>query len=215
MCSSDLTWLNADVLERGVQLTLTADLPTARELPVERALGAARWLTERLGRAVRVGVHQCTAFSGDIGSEQRRTFTIMGDGVNLTARLAASATWGTVVATDDALAAGSLRAEGARVRVVHTRGRRATVRARRVDHVAVAPHSADAPALVGRTRVLARLHDAALAAGSGEGQSVALVGAAGSGRSRVLDEFVAALPRSTRVVRVGGRTMSEIGRAHV
>ena len=48
---------------------------------------------------VRIGVNRGHVFAGDIGTEFRRTFTVMGDTVNLAARLMAAAEPGTVYAT--------------------------------------------------------------------------------------------------------------------
>ena len=40
---------------------------------------------------VRIGVHRGSVFAGDIGPLYRRTYTVMGDAVNLSARLMAKA----------------------------------------------------------------------------------------------------------------------------
>ena len=52
---------------------------------------------------VRIGVNRGPVFVGEIGPPYRRTFTVMGDAVNLAARLMAKATPGQLVAAPDVL----------------------------------------------------------------------------------------------------------------
>ena len=52
---------------------------------------------------IRIGVHRGSVFAGDIGPVYRRTYTVMGDAVNLSARLMAKAEPGQIYATADVL----------------------------------------------------------------------------------------------------------------
>ena len=52
---------------------------------------------------VRIGVNRGAIFAGDIGPFYRRTYTVMGDAVNLSARLMAKAEPGHIYATADVL----------------------------------------------------------------------------------------------------------------
>ena len=52
---------------------------------------------------VRIGVHRGSVFAGDVGPAYRRTYTVMGDTVNLAARLMAQAEPGQIITTPDVL----------------------------------------------------------------------------------------------------------------
>ena len=52
---------------------------------------------------VRIGVNRGYVFTGEVGPPFRRTYAVMGDVVNLAARLCAKAPWGEVYATEPVL----------------------------------------------------------------------------------------------------------------
>ena len=56
-----------------------------------------------IGLPIRAGVHRGSVFTGDIGAASRRTYAVMGDAVNLAARLTGRAQPGDVLATADVL----------------------------------------------------------------------------------------------------------------
>ncbi len=66
-----------------------------------RALRAI--LDEGSALTLRAGVNRGPVFAGDIGASARRTYAVMGDTVNLAARLAARAEPGGILATADVL----------------------------------------------------------------------------------------------------------------
>ena len=66
-----------------------------------RALRAI--LDEGSALTLRAGVHRGPAFAGDIGASARRTYAVMGDTVNLAARLASRAEPGEILATAEVL----------------------------------------------------------------------------------------------------------------
>ena len=79
---------------------------------------------------VRIGVNKGPVFSGDIGPPYRRTYTVMGDAVNLAARVMAKAEPGQVLATEPVLEASSLRSRPS-ARALHGQGEEASVVAHR------------------------------------------------------------------------------------
>ena len=99
-----VAFLASDVDADGGKLILTAGAPTITGDDEERMLLALRRIVDA-GPAVpiRIGVNRGAVFAGDIGPWYRRTYTVMGDAVNLAARLMAKAEPGLIYATADVL----------------------------------------------------------------------------------------------------------------
>ena len=95
-----VTFLSSDLYANGGKITLTTGVPTAQEDDEGRLLRAVRMLMDDpQPLPIRVGVNRGHVFAGDIGTTHRRTFAIMGDAVNLAARLMAAAPPGEIYAT--------------------------------------------------------------------------------------------------------------------
>ena len=118
-CASSST----DVDDDGGKLILTAGAPTITGNDEERMLLALRKIVD-VERAIpiRIGVNRGAVFAGDIGPWYRRTYTVMGDAVNLAARLMAKAEPGQIYATAEVLDALGHPVRDQRARAVHGQG---------------------------------------------------------------------------------------------
>ena len=100
----DVSFLVSDVDVDGGKLILTAGAPKVTGDDEERMLLALRKIVDsEHAIPMRIGVHRGAVFAGDIGPFYRRTYTVMGDAVNLAARLMAKAEPGHIYATADVL----------------------------------------------------------------------------------------------------------------
>ena len=99
-----VTFMASDVDQNGGKFILATGLPTSSEDDERRMLRAVRsLLAADLPLPARAGVNRGHVFVGEIGTEFRSTYTLMGDTVNLAARLMAAARAGSVYATPGVL----------------------------------------------------------------------------------------------------------------
>ena len=83
-----LTWLESDIDVGAVELYLTGGAPSRSGEDEEGMVLALRdVIAARPGLPLRAGVHRGHVFTGDIGNPHRRSYAVMGDAVNLAARL--------------------------------------------------------------------------------------------------------------------------------
>ena len=190
-----VTFLGTDIDRNGGKILLVAGAPEARDDDSGRMLAALRRIADTpRALPVRIGVNRGCVFVGDIGPEYRRTYTVMGDAVNLAARLMAASTHGEILATEDLLATSRMAYETTPRPPFSVKGKAEAIRAfsvagplRRASgiregHVPLAP-------LVGRAAEMDQLQWALAAARTGSGSTVELTGAAGIGKSRLVSEF--------------------------
>ncbi len=99
-----VTFLSSDLDADGGKIILAGGVPTATGADEERVLRALRRITDDYHEiALRIGVNHGAAFAGDIGAPSRRTYTIIGDAVNLAARVMGKANKGEILATESVL----------------------------------------------------------------------------------------------------------------
>jgi class 3 adenylate cyclase/tetratricopeptide (TPR) repeat protein len=188
----EMGFLGSDVAVAGGKLLLSAGAPRAVGDDEERMLLTLRHLIEaETELPIRIGVNRGHVFAGEVGPFYRRTYTVMGDAVNLAARLSAQAPWRTIYATAGVLDRSQTRFERKDVPPFLVKGKSRPVEAWEVGRVlGAAPlHSAqlDMP-LLGRDRELAALRYAVAEARSGRGSMIEITGETGSGKSRLLAE---------------------------
>ena len=184
-------FLETDIDADGGRIVLVAGAPEASENDEERMLRALRAaFDESLPLPLRAGVNRGRVFAGEVGAPFRRTYTILGDTAALAARLMARARPDQVLATSAVLERSRTTFTVRKQPGFVPKGKTAEVIPLAVGDV-VGTQTAQLPRapLVGRTRELALLSAALGPVRMGFGTLVELVGDAGIGKSRLLEEL--------------------------
>jgi class 3 adenylate cyclase/tetratricopeptide (TPR) repeat protein len=187
-----IAFLGSDIDKDGGKLILVAGTPHATENDDERMLRALRRVADaKLRLPTRFGVNRGPVFAGDIGPSYRRTYTVMGDTVNLAARLMAAAKPGAILATDGVLDASATTFDTAALEPFYVKGKAKPVQAYAIGAVSGVKlsRSAETGPLIGRDREMAILGEAVDSARSRRGRLVEIVGRPGMGKSRLLREI--------------------------
>ena len=187
-----VTFLGTDIDAGGGKLILVAGAPASGGNDEERMLLALHDVLAaptRLG--LQVGVHAGHVFAGDVGPPYRRSYTVMGDAVNLAARVMGRSLPRAVLATEDVLAISSTVFAVDALDPFAVKGKTEPVRAARVGTILGSRRvtSTEELPFVGRSEELARFDELLRRSSDGRGQLLDLVGEAGIGKSRLLEEF--------------------------
>ncbi len=186
-----VTFLASDIDANGGKIILTTGVPATQEDDEGRILRAVRMvMDEQHPLPVRVGVNRGHVFSGDIGTAYRRTFTVMGDTVNLAARLMAAAKPGDIYATATILDQSRTQFATEVLEPFSVKGKAEPVQAYRVGP-AVGSRS-DAYGTLpfrGRDKELATLLDSFASVTTEHGRTVLIDAERGIGKTRLVTEF--------------------------
>jgi predicted ATPase/class 3 adenylate cyclase len=188
-----VTFLGTDVAPDGGKVILVAGAPVASDRDEERMLRTLRAIADGpTPLPLRIGVNSGHVFAGDIGPPYRRTYTVMGDAVNLAARLMARAEPGGIIASQDLMRRASDAFEAEPLEPFLVKGKARPVQAfavgaRAQDRGEDAGPAAETP-LIGRDAEMEVLMEAVASARRGQGRVIDLVGEPGIGKSRLLAE---------------------------
>jgi class 3 adenylate cyclase/tetratricopeptide (TPR) repeat protein len=189
-----VTFLASDVDRNGGKIILVSGAPRAVGDDEGRMLRCLHQIASGNRRLpVRIGVNHGHVFVGEVGPSFRRTYTVMGDAVNLAARLMAKAEPGQILATASVVDRSATVFDTVAVAPFTVKGKSQSVEAFIVGDPggrrAGATH-ARTP-LAGREAEMATLIQTVDRARAGAGALVEIVGAAGMGKSRLVEELVA------------------------
>jgi class 3 adenylate cyclase/tetratricopeptide (TPR) repeat protein len=207
-----------DLYDHGDKLMALFGAPVAHEDDAERAVrtaldmqhvleGACPWVQQR------IGVSTGMVFAGHVGGATRREYTVMGDEVNLAARLMSAAQNG------EALLAGYVQRkvrpffEVADRGAVQLKGKSKpvptfTVVGRRAQPEPVRGIRGLRSTLVGRAEEQATVRRLVADLVTGRGSIVSLIGEAGLGKSRMIAEMHASVMDEIALTWVEGRCLS-------
>jgi class 3 adenylate cyclase/tetratricopeptide (TPR) repeat protein len=183
-----VTWLESDIDVGAVKLYLAAGAPSSTGDDAEGILRALRDVIDACpGVPLSAGVHRGHVFTGDIGSQTRRTYAVMGDTVNLAARLTSRAGHREILATADVLDAARTLYVSEREPLL-VKGKERAVMAHHVGRPSGPRERApgDEMPLVNRESEVARLGEALNAARLRQFAIVEIVGEPGMGKSRLV-----------------------------
>ncbi len=191
----------SDLAEEGDKLMALFGAPISQEREEACALHCGLEIQRELQSSdlqlsQRIGINSGFVFAGEIGSSRRREYTVIGDSVNLAARLMGAARSGQTLVSGATAERAGAEFELRRLRPIRVKGKSAPVHVYRLEG-ASAPaqrlETESASPLVGRAAELDSLTKLARQAARGRHRWAYVTGGTGLGKSRLTGELVARL----------------------
>jgi class 3 adenylate cyclase/tetratricopeptide (TPR) repeat protein len=202
-----VAFLASDVAADGGKVILTAGAPTVSGLDEELMLLALREIVSKERHiGVHIGATSGHVFAGVIGTADRKTYTVMGDAVNLSARLAAKAEPGQILSVPDLIRSSRTTFALSTVPPFLVKGKKRPIEAVVVGEVVGVRESGMAGELplLGRRQEIEILGALWKSAADGDGRVAVITGQPGLGKTRIVQELVGHVGGS-RVIEAGCR----------
>jgi tetratricopeptide (TPR) repeat protein len=200
-----VTFLATDIDEDGGKIVLVSGVPAAQHDDEGRMLRAVRRIVDASNQLLlNVGVNRGHVFAGEVGAQYRSTYTVMGDTVNLAARLMAAAPPGSIYSGSAVLDVSRTLYSTTALEPLLLRGKSEPVQAYAVGaETGTRSHDEDAQLpFVGRHKELSRLHPAMAQLAGGRGGVISILGETGIGKTRLVAEALSSVePAQTLTVR--------------
>jgi len=182
-------------------------VPIAAENTAQRAINAAIELKKQIvsfnddhGLEIPIGLHvginSGMVVAGDIGGKKKRDYTVMGETVNIAARLESASAEGQILVGPDTYSSTRHLFRFRELKNIHIKGRKAFLQvfellsAHKSLHRQVSiRHRRISSQLVGRDSEIAFMENKLKCLGMGKGGIINLVGEAGSGKTRIVLEL--------------------------
>ncbi len=191
--------LQLTIGDKGSYLYASMGAPLAHEDNVDRHLRVA-WEIQTLSsqlpfiEPVQIGVTYGRMYAGAYGGSARRTYGVLGDAVNLSARLMQAAQPGQILVNDDAYAKAGNSFLWETLPAIRVKGKSDPIPLNRLIGFqtqralrsldTLFPHPP-----IGREDILTELDSAITRLGQGKGQIIRLMGDAGMGKTHIAAEF--------------------------
>lgn len=190
----------------GDKVLILFGAPVAQEDDEQRAIVCALKIREKLIALnadspypveQRIGINTGDAFCGEVGSAERKEYTVMGKDVNLAARLMSKANSGEIMVGNQTFRAVSSNFQAAQVKL-EAKGISEPVIAFKVKELSKSqptaggtePRQAEKIPIVGREKEIRQVNQLIEKVNGGEGQLLSIVGEAGIGKSRLTEKIL-------------------------
>jgi class 3 adenylate cyclase/tetratricopeptide (TPR) repeat protein len=200
-----VTFLGTDVDANGGKIILVSGVPATQIDEGGRILRSVRRIADvETPFGLKIGVNRGHVFAGEIGTEHRSTFTVMGDTVNLAARLMAAAPPGYIYATPGLVDESLTLFETTELEPIAVKGKSRPVDVAMVG-AEIGPRSArvsERLPFTGRSEELDIVMSSIGEVQRGRGGTVFVSGPTGIGKTRLVDEALGQFGSGIYVVEV-------------
>jgi len=203
-----LTLVTPDALVGAVKFSIVGGAPVARGDSVDASIAFALDLLAAVGDAVSIGINQGTVFCGEIGGRDRRVYAVLGDAMNLAARVMSRAQPGEALIEAHTASTARVTPGLHAIEPFAAKGKRELVHAFRL--AKTSGPTPDRPTeLLGREAELQALSTAWAEASAGRSISVAIEAPPGLGKSSLLQAWLEQ-HRLPRVLQVRGGRLARL-----